>query len=363
MFVKASRLEDAQRENATLTSKIQQLEQEVERLKDENRALHSELDKMSSVDTGSFDNKLARSVIESLQQVEGIRSTVLDSFQRIDQESESIKTVNELFSVASSSLADIVSAMNAMGGKMSGMNESITGLSEKADSINKFVSTITSISDQTNLLALNAAIEAARAGDAGRGFSVVADEVRTLATETNKSASEVSDLVSNIISNTKYAVSSVDEISSNNDELSGGVAALNDHYSKIIECCHSMKDTISDSSNRTFIQTVKLDHIVWKCDVYSVLYGLSSKSANDFVDHHSCRLGKWYNGEGRAMFGNESAYKQLEKPHEQVHQNGVKALEAHKAGNNAMCLECLSRMEQASEKVMATLDAMAVVGH
>ncbi|WP_100657026.1 methyl-accepting chemotaxis protein [Alteromonas flava] len=358
MFVKASRLEEAQQKNRNLQHQVAELAADKAQLEQENEALQAELEKLTSSDTGSFENQLARAVLSSLQQVEGIRTTVLESFQRIDEESGAIQTVNELFDTATASLDDIVSAMNAMGGKMEGMNTSITGLSEKADSINKFVSTITSISDQTNLLALNAAIEAARAGDAGRGFSVVADEVRTLATETNKSASEVSDLVSNIIASTKSAVSSVDEIRENNTELSSGVSNLNQHYTQIIECCSSMKNTISDSSVRTFIQTVKLDHIVWKSDVYAVLYGLSTKSADDFADQLSCRLGKWYNGDGKSLFGNESAYKQLEKPHGELHRSGVKALEAFKAGDTVKILEELTRMEQASDKIMAVLDSL-----
>ena len=117
------------------------------------------------------------------------------------------------------------------------MTESISGLSKKADSINSFVSTISSISDQTNLLALNAAIEAARAGDAGRGFSVVADEVRSLANSTNNSANEVAQLVKEIIISTASAVASVSDIQNSNTQLSGGIETLNDDYASIIGCC------------------------------------------------------------------------------------------------------------------------------
>lgn len=114
--------------------------------------------------------------------------------------------------------------MSGLNTQMVSMSERISGLSSTADNINKFVSTITSISDQTNLLALNAAIEAARAGDAGRGFSVVADEVRALATETNKSATEVSELVNDIIQSTAKAVSGVNELRGNNEELEEGIS-------------------------------------------------------------------------------------------------------------------------------------------
>ena len=70
-------------------------------------------------------------------------------------------------------------------------------LVQSTQRITQFVSTINSLSDQTNLLALNAAIEAARAGDAGRGFSVVADEVRTLANRSSQAATEITDVISN----------------------------------------------------------------------------------------------------------------------------------------------------------------------
>lgn len=306
----------------------------------------------------SVDSALMECALISLQQVEGIRQTVLHSYENISHENDSIEQVNSLFNESNVSLSGISDNMAGLSKKMDSMTTSISGLSDKADHINKFVSTITSISDQTNLLALNAAIEAARAGDAGRGFSVVADEVRSLANETNKSASEVADLVGNIIASTKDAVSSVEEIRTTNDTLSDGVEKLQGNYRSITQCCDSMKSTISASSHETFIETVKLDHIVWKSEVYEVIYGLKSKSASEFSDHSSCRLGKWYHTDGRRLFADASAFRNLDRPHAEVHDNGVKALQAAESGDKAKAIEYLRIMERASQDVMDHLDQL-----
>jgi methyl-accepting chemotaxis protein len=85
----------------------------------------------------------------------------------------------------------------------------IQDLGQKSAQINKVIEVINSISEQTNLLALNAAIEAARAGEAGRGFAVVADEVRKLAEESQKATKQIEDMVSEITSSTKNAVDSM----------------------------------------------------------------------------------------------------------------------------------------------------------
>jgi len=104
-----------------------------------------------------------------------------------------------------------VQAMGQIARRVKETADTVARLGQRSDQIGQIVGTIEDIADQTNLLALNAAIEAARAGEQGRGFAVVADEVRALAERTTRATKEISDMIRSIQAETRSAVTVMEE--------------------------------------------------------------------------------------------------------------------------------------------------------
>lgn len=121
-------------------------------------------------------------------------------------------------------VAETVAGMEQISDAVTQSASIIETLGKSSDQIGEIVRVIEDIADQTNLLALNAAIEAARAGEQGRGFAVVADEVRKLAERTTKATKEIGDMIRHIQHDTKGAVASME---AGTQKVSGGVALVN----------------------------------------------------------------------------------------------------------------------------------------
>jgi len=139
------------------------------------------------------------------------------------------KCVNDDVSRTSSAMQEVQTEMN-------NTRDRIHGLSESAEEIGDIIVAITGIAEQTNLLALNAAIEAARAGEQGRGFAVVADEVRTLAERTSQSTSTISQVISKVQSQVKDAVVSM-------EASEKSVSAGSDAVAEIVDSLHAIENT------------------------------------------------------------------------------------------------------------------------
>lgn len=140
-------------------------------------------------------------------------------------------------------------------------------------------------------------------------------------------------------------------------------AGATESMQAMLDLSQRMEGAIAASSLRSFVELAKVDHLIYKFEVYRVLLGLSDKKADDFVSHTACRLGKWYyEGEGRECYSRLPGYREVENPHMLVHKHGAEAVRSYRQGRRDAAVQSLVQMETASMDVLKYLEQMAHSG-
>jgi methyl-accepting chemotaxis protein len=309
-----------------------------------------------------------------------------------------------------------VETMEGIHGAVRGAADRIDTLAEASTQIGEIVQQIEDIADQTNLLALNATIEAARAGDAGKGFAVVANEVKSLANQTARATEDIRGRIttlrgemSTIIEAMEKGAGAVEDGRGVVTDLGGQLQNISGSINNVTEKMRDIASiltqqteaaneiaegttTIASLSKRNtdevlnalkamdrataalneqvglfaglggslvLVEVAKNDHVVFKKRVVDTVLGRDNWKEQEIPDHKHCRLGKWYGSVADPTLRNHKAYRDLDRPHAEVHALGREAVRKAAEGDMDGALEAIAGLNDASKEVVDMLSDLS----
>lgn len=301
------------------------------------------------------------------------------------------------------------------------VKKAIQEVENESQQIDEMIKVISGISIQTHLLALNASVEAARAGQHGKGFSVVADEIKLLADNTRIQTQSIKDTVLNLHTRVGYATTNLDEaVNAFNhtkfamDETTKSLnvmgeemTQINDNFSRISSSIKEQTQTtfemakelsqinqmaevlneetvktgkvfydiskavddirlfsyehIKDMTADSQIRVVITDHLIWRWRIYNMLLGYEVLNESTVGTHHTCRLGKWIDALNATDPEVLHLITLITIPHEKIHKIAKEAIVFYNNGDKERAEDCLMHLEENSNKVIDLLKRLWIL--